>query len=81
MDKQMTLGNILTALAVLIIPLFLWGMKMEGKASQVDKNETDIIHIKRKNEETLKLILSNHLEVIHGLHTIDMKLTEKENRH
>ena len=67
MNKQVTFGNILTILAIIIIPLFLWGVNVERRFEQTINNTEDIQSLQIQGRDMKDLIQKNQIEVIEGI--------------
>ena len=80
MNKQVTFGHILTILAMIIIPLFLWGVNVERRFEQVIDNKESVlenaINIKSVNIQ----MQENHDEQMKATHRIELLLTDKADR-
>ena len=80
MKKQVTFGHILTILAIIIIPLMVWGINVERRFEQVIDNTTEIKELKTEKKEMNNIISENHEEVMNGLHNIELQLKDKKDR-
>jgi hypothetical protein len=84
MNKQVTFGHILSFLAIIIIPLLIWGVNLEVRDSRQDKdifnNKEDITEIKEDTRIMVELIQMNHNETMKGLHNIELQLKDKKDR-
>jgi cell division protein YceG involved in septum cleavage len=80
MNKTVTFGHILTILAIIIIPLFIWGINVEVKLEQVNDNSEDIIELKKDSKLTNIIMQKNHIEVMKQLHNIELQVKDKKDR-
>lgn len=84
MNKQVTFGHILTILAIIIIPLFLWGVNVERRnekqTADISNNTEDIKENKKDKKIMLEIIQNNHNETMKGIHSIDLQLKDKQDR-
>lgn len=80
MNKTVTFGHILTILAIIIIPLFIWGINVEVKLEQVNDNSEDIVELKKDSKLTNIIMQKNHIEVMKQLHNIELQVKDKKDR-
>lgn len=84
MNKQVTFGHILTILIMIIFPLLLWGINLEirneKQTTDILNNKEDIKDIEKDTKVMLEIIQINHNETMSGLHSIELKLKDKQNR-
>lgn len=80
MNKEVTFGNILALLAVIVIPLIIWGVSVEKRFEQVTTNNNNIVTITLDSKEDREKMQENHDEVIEELHLIKLELKDKADR-
>ena len=84
MNKQVTFSHILTILAIIVIPLMVWGINVEVRNNEQDSkifnNKEDISEVKKDTKIMVGLIQMNHDETMKGLHNIELQLKDKEDR-
>ncbi|MEK0369723.1 MAG: hypothetical protein QQN55_01010 [Nitrosopumilus sp.] len=85
MQKQVTFGHILTILAMIIIPLFLWGVNVERRFEQTIDNTKSISEIKEdvndleeKDDEIIRIIQKNQIEVINEFSDVKVLIANKQ---
>ena len=79
-EQQVTFGHILTILAVLIIPLVIWGATIESRFEQVKTNKTNIEKLERVDTDSAIERKKNHEEVMDLLHRIELQLKDKQDK-
>lgn len=80
MNKQVTFGHILSFLAIIVIPLLIWGFRVESGLGQTRNNTEDIIELKKDSKLTNIIMQKNHIEVMKGLHNIELQVKDKKDR-
>ena len=80
MNKQVTFSHILTILAIIVIPLMIWGVNVEKRFEKVIENTSDINTLQMYSKDSEKTIQKNHIEVMKQLHNIELQLKDKKNR-
>ena len=84
MSKNVTFGHILTILAIIIIPLFLWGINAEIRIGRNEDNtsinKTEIAEIKSEYKKIIELISEKHDKTMEGLHKIELQVKDKQDR-
>lgn len=80
MNKQVTFGHILSFLAIIVIPLLIWGFRVESGLSDIKNNSIDIIELKKDSRLTNIIMQKNHIEVMKGLHNIELQVKDKKDR-
>ncbi len=87
MKKQVTFGHILTILAIIIVPLFVWGVNVERRFEKVIVNSEDVKENK-SNIKNIQIQLSekevsdnaNFILVLEKLHSIELQIKDKQDR-
>jgi len=80
MNKTVTFGHILTVLAIIIIPLMVWGINVERRFEHVITNSEDINELKINYIQSSNVIQKNHIEVMEQFHKLELQLKDKEDR-
>lgn len=80
MNKEVTFGNILALLAVIVIPLIIWGVSVEKRFEQVTTNNNNIVTITLDSKEDREKMQENHEELIKELNLIKLELKDKQDR-
>lgn len=80
MNKQVTFGHILTILAVIVIPLMVWGVNVERRFEHVIDNSKEIQTLKEYTLKSSEKTQLNHDEVMGQLHNIELQLKDKKDR-
>ena len=62
--NQVTFGHLLTILAVILIPLLVWGVSIENRFEQVIDNTADIKEIKQTDKNLENKIEANQKEIM-----------------
>ncbi|MAF37137.1 hypothetical protein CL622_08555 [archaeon] len=78
--NQVNFGHILSILAIVIIPLLIWGFSVEAMRKDVERNTNDITEIKSEAKEIKLQNTKNHNEVMDKLHEIELQLKDKKDR-
>ena len=76
-EQQVTFGHILTILAVLIIPLVIWGATIESRFEQVKTNKESIKKLEKEDTKNVDKAEINHKEIMELLHKIELKVENK----
>ena len=80
MKNQVTFGHILTVLAIIIIPLILWGINVENRFEQVNFNTKEIQKGRIDFKEYQKENENNYDLILDKLHSIELMLKDKKDR-
>ena len=80
MNKTVTFGHILTLLAIIVIPLMVWGINVEKRFEHVIVNSKNINELKINYIQSSNIIQNNHIEVMEQFHKLELKLTDKQDR-
>ena len=77
--NKVTFGHLLTVLAVILIPLLVWGVSIENRFEQVIDNTADIQEIKQTDKELETQMDKNHSEVMKVLLEIKVEQAKAHN--
>ena len=80
MQKQVTFGHILSILAIIVLPLLVWGINVETRFEKVIENSNNINIIKIEQKENSLLVNENYIEIIKQLNRIELKVNDKKDR-
>lgn len=80
MERQVTLGNLLTILVGIIFPVFIWGVYVEKKMDIVDRHEKSIELLETNQTIINANINKNHIEMMRELNEIKLALKDKKDR-
>ena len=80
MNKQVTFGHILTILAVIIVPLFVWGVNVERRFEQVISNTSDVKSIEKDVKVLQENTNENYIKILKELTEIKLELKDKQDR-
>lgn len=80
MERQVTLGNLLTILVGIIFPVFIWGVYVEKKMDIVDRHEKEIELLETNQTIINANINKNHIEMMRELNEIKLALKDKKDR-
>ena len=71
MKNTVTFGHILSLLAIIVIPLLIWGANVEMRSSDNSKSiidiKADVGNLEIKGDQMKDLIQKNQIEVIQGI--------------
>jgi len=77
-------GHLIKGLLSVAVPIIIFGATLKIDANRlevyVDKNTSDIIELEKDNKEIKSTMQDNHEEVIDILHSIQLKLKDKQDR-
>jgi len=80
MKNQVTFGHVLTVLAIIVLPLLLWGINVEKRLEKVINNSEEIKLLKTELKDSKKSNQDNFDEVLEKLHNIELVLKDKKDR-
>jgi hypothetical protein len=80
MNKQVTFGHILSFLAIIVIPLLVWGFRVESGLNEVQHNSVDIKILKEESKVTNIIIQKNHVEVMKQFTDVKLQIKDKKDR-
>ena len=85
MKSTVTFGHILTILAIIIIPLFIWGVNVETRFEKtIDNSESineikkDVLKLEEKDVKMKDLIQKNQIEVIKGISELKVLIEKRK---
>ena len=80
MKEQVTFGNVLTILGILIIPLVIWGVSIEKRFETVLNNTKEIQYTKSRIQEIETSNNDNFKKLYDIMVDIKLELKDKRNR-
>ena len=78
--KGVTFAHILTVLAIIIIPLVIWGFNMEKQSLQINFNTKEIQRGRLDFREFKKETENSYLKILTKLHNIELILKDKQDK-
>lgn len=80
MKNQVTFSHILAILAVLVIPLFIWGVNVEKRFEKTITNSEKIKVLKQDLKETKQSTEDKYDKILEKLQDIELQLKDKKDR-
>jgi len=71
--NKVTFGHLLTILAIILIPLLVWGVSIENRFEQVIDNTEDIKDLEKEDKSLEDTIDTNHIEIMKVLLEIQIE--------
>lgn len=80
MNKTVTFGHILTVLAIIIIPLMVWGINVERRFEHVITNSNSINGLEKDVKSLQEDNNKNYIKILQELTEIKLELKDKKDR-
>ena len=78
--NKVTFGHLLTILAIILIPLLVWGVSIENRFEQVTHNTTHIQELTKEDKRSAIKQENQYDEVIQLLNDIKLQLKDKKDK-
>ncbi len=80
MKNTFTFGNAIALFSVLVIPLLLWGFKVEREQERSKSIEKIVLRIDQENREFRNKSNNDYINILEKLHNIELLLKDKQDR-
>lgn len=80
LENKVTFGHAITLLSVLVIPLIIWGVRVENRFTTVEQNRKELDEIKTDIKEVIHNQDSNYKKLYDLMVDIKLQLKDKADR-
>lgn len=80
LKNEVTFGHALTLISILVIPLIIWGVRVENRFTIVENNKKELEEIRRDLKDIIKNQDTNYQKLYDLMVDIKLQLKDKVDR-